>query len=350
MSIQNITIAMPLDIKISIIIPAYNSATFIEKTLLSVLHQTYTDFEVIIIDDGSTDATSKIIEKWQRKDARIKYYYKPNGGVSSARNLGIEKAKGEFISFLDSDDHWERSFLEKMYSTITSGDYNITWCGFQYKIAGKVQKRSPEKFEIDDIIIFIINGNWISTDSWMIRKSFLQDKGIKFTEGFHYGEDFEFFCKSVLTAGDLSITTVREYLTDYNIRRGSLSERDPLWVSMKYIQGSLDAYKSLYNFIQTQDHNKKIYLFAMANRIKKSYLFWLWGTLLLGKRNDFKILYTEYQKDIPNYQLAIPSNGIKYKIWEVIITTPILRVLGRYVFIPYKYIQRKLKILKLSSK
>lgn len=347
--VSNTYVIMLSDIKISVIIPAYNSATFIEETLFSIQSQDLQDFEIIIIDDGSTDNTKEVIRKYQADDTRIKYYYKPNGGVSSARNLGIEKAKGEFISFLDSDDSYDTSFLKKMYTGITSGTYNIAWCGFQYKIAEKIQKRVPVRFGIKDILLFIINENWISTDSWMIRKSFLKNTGIRFTEGCHYGEDFEFFCKLVVVAGTQAIKDIPEYLTNYNLRGGSLSQRNPIWVSTEYINGSLKAYKSFYDFL-CQQSSEREHISSMAKKIKKCYLYWLWGTLLLGKKTDFKNLYRQYQEDKQTYQLNVHLTEAKYSVWQMIVTTPVLRELGRYVFIPYKYIQRKIKISKLRKK
>ncbi len=98
---------------ISIIIPAYNADDYLANTVESVLNQTYPDFELLLIDDGSTDHTHEIVQSFQNRDNRIKYYYKPNGGVSSARNLGIEKAKGESFTFLDSDDTYEPAFWRK---------------------------------------------------------------------------------------------------------------------------------------------------------------------------------------------------------------------------------------------
>ena len=88
---------------ISIIIPAYNAADYLAQTIESVLNQTYSDFELILIDDGSTDRTREIIKDYQCKDARIKYFYKENGGVSSARNLGLQKANGDFVVILKKE-------------------------------------------------------------------------------------------------------------------------------------------------------------------------------------------------------------------------------------------------------
>lgn len=97
---------------ISIIIPCYNQAQYLEKCLQSVLNQTYTNWECIIINDGSSDNTQEVALDWSKKDERYEYLYKENGGVSSARNFGIENAKGKYIVFVDADDTVDEIFLE----------------------------------------------------------------------------------------------------------------------------------------------------------------------------------------------------------------------------------------------
>jgi len=94
---------------ISIIIPTFNRAEYIGEAIDSVLAQTYKDYEIIVVDDGSTDNTQKVLEQYEGK---IKYFFKENGGEASARNYGIEKAQGEFIAYLDSDDLWCPEKLE----------------------------------------------------------------------------------------------------------------------------------------------------------------------------------------------------------------------------------------------
>ncbi|KAB2867528.1 MAG: glycosyltransferase family 2 protein, partial [Bacteroidales bacterium] len=89
---------------ISVIIPTYNAERFIIETLTSVINQSYTHWECIIIDDGSTDSTKEIIDEYCKADNRIKYYYQKNSGPSVARNVGVKIALGEYIQFLDSDD------------------------------------------------------------------------------------------------------------------------------------------------------------------------------------------------------------------------------------------------------
>src|SRR5947207_15233453 len=87
---------------VSVIIPSYNRANILGETLDSVLAQSYTEFEAIVVDDGSTDRTPDVVAEYT--DPRVRYFYKPNGGLSSARNFGLQLANGEFIAFLDSDD------------------------------------------------------------------------------------------------------------------------------------------------------------------------------------------------------------------------------------------------------
>lgn len=102
----------------SIIIPLYNKENFIKNTLKSVLNQNFTDFEVIIVNDGSTDSSEEKVLQFD--DSRVHYYRKKNDGVSSARNYGIEKAKSDYIAFIDADDYWYPDFLDEMFKSINS--------------------------------------------------------------------------------------------------------------------------------------------------------------------------------------------------------------------------------------
>ncbi len=105
---------------ISIIIPSYNRAHLIGETLASVAAQTFQDYEIIVVDDGSKDNTPEIMQQWCQRDSRIRYVQQPNGGVSAARNTGIRLAQGEFIAFLDSDDLWRPWKLELQINLLRS--------------------------------------------------------------------------------------------------------------------------------------------------------------------------------------------------------------------------------------
>ncbi|NDV47427.1 glycosyltransferase family 2 protein [Paludibacter sp. 221] len=97
---------------VSIITPLYNGEKYVSQTIESVLAQTYTDWEMIVINDGSKDSSEKIVEEYTKKDNRIKLFSQPNGGSASARNNGIRRAQGQYIALLDADDVWEPFFLE----------------------------------------------------------------------------------------------------------------------------------------------------------------------------------------------------------------------------------------------
>ena len=104
--------------KISVIIPTFNRKVFICEAIKSVLNQTYKDWELLIIDDGSTDNTKSIIDKYSQSNPHIKYFYQENGGQGSARNLGVKVAAGNWVAFLDHDDIWLPKKLELYISKL----------------------------------------------------------------------------------------------------------------------------------------------------------------------------------------------------------------------------------------
>ena len=124
--------------KISIVIPCYNIADSIERCINSVKGQSYENFEALFIDDGSTDNTKDVILENIQNDERMKYLYKENGGVSSARNLGIENATGEYICFIDSDDYVEKDFLKGLYDNLIENGSDISICYFNRVYEDKI--------------------------------------------------------------------------------------------------------------------------------------------------------------------------------------------------------------------
>lgn len=113
--------------KVSVIVPIYNSEKYITECIESILNQTYKDFELILMDDGSTDSSGEICKKYMLQDPRVRYIYKENGGVSSARNEGIQCAGGEYIAFVDSDD----TVKPKMLETLIKNDRDFAMCGYE---------------------------------------------------------------------------------------------------------------------------------------------------------------------------------------------------------------------------
>ncbi len=114
--------------KISIIMPVYNVSEYLPKAIDSVLKQTFTDFELLLIDDGSKDDSGKICDEYAKKDSRISVFHKENGGLSSARNYGIEQAKAELIGFIDSDDLISENMYERLYDSLTANNADMSMC------------------------------------------------------------------------------------------------------------------------------------------------------------------------------------------------------------------------------
>lgn len=126
------------NILISIIVPAYNIAPYIGSCLDSILAQTYSNLEIIAVDDGSTDGTSEIIDQYAVKDSRITTVHKANGGVTSARLAGIEMARGEYIGFVDGDDYIEQQMYEHLLENAVKYNADISHCGYQMVFPNRV--------------------------------------------------------------------------------------------------------------------------------------------------------------------------------------------------------------------
>ncbi len=182
----------------SIVIPVFNKENFVGKTLKSVLNQTYTDFEIIIINDGSTDKSETIIQTFQ--DDRIHYFSKVNEGVAVARNFGMEKAKCDFICFLDADDFWHPNFLETMHSYSQKlPEQKVFACAIEVETESKtfpasysIAKKSD--FELVDFFDASQKECVLWTSSVAIHKSVLESVG-NFDTKIKKGEDTELWIR-----------------------------------------------------------------------------------------------------------------------------------------------------------
>ena len=164
---------------ISIIIPAYNIELYIEKTVDSVLAQTYADFEIIIVNDGSTDNTAAVIDELAKKDSRIKVIHKENGGVTSARLVGVKAAKGEYIGFVDGDDTIEPDMYELLLNNALKYNADVSHCGYQMVFPSRVDKYygTGEIIEQDNKkgVLDLIAGDKVEPGLWtkLYRKELL---------------------------------------------------------------------------------------------------------------------------------------------------------------------------------
>ncbi len=127
---------------ISIIMPCHNAASYLEEAVASVMAQTFSAWELIVVDDGSTDRSREILQSLQTKDKRIQILRQHNQGPYPARNLGLKHARGQFVAFLDADDWWDKDFLAKMHRALEESEADLAYCGWQNAIE-QGQSRPP---------------------------------------------------------------------------------------------------------------------------------------------------------------------------------------------------------------
>ena len=180
--------------KVSVIVPVYNVEKYIEKCLNTLVNQTLQDIEIIVVNDGATDNSEKIINEFLEKyPEKIVYLKKENGGLSDARNFGIPYAKGEYIAFVDSDDYVETFMYEEMYEIAKKENSDMVECDFIWEY--------PNKSRIDTGEIYNNKKEMaqkVRVVAWnkLIKKSILDETKIEFPKGYRY-EDLEFTYKLI---------------------------------------------------------------------------------------------------------------------------------------------------------
>ena len=224
--------------KHSIIVPAYNTGNAIRQCIDSVLKQTYPNWELIIVDDGSKDNTSEIIDEYAKNDNRIKVFHIPNGGVSYARNVGLAAAQGEYVMFVDSDDWIELDYLQQvgnhmdddadMYIVGITQDHEDNNGNIYYsEIKGTPVYRHISSVNLHSEIGYLLKTiNMESSCLKSYRASFLQKHNIKFLKGMIVFEDFYFVLQCLYHQSSISLIPFIGYHyrmeLDYNpvVRRG----------------------------------------------------------------------------------------------------------------------------------
>ncbi|MCX6752830.1 MAG: glycosyltransferase family 2 protein [Candidatus Nomurabacteria bacterium] len=202
--------------KISIIIPTYNSSKFIRNTIQSVLEQTYTDWELLIIDDCSKDETEEIIKEYKKKEPKIKFYKTDNnsGGPALSKNIGIKNSNGSYIAFLDHDDEWHKEKLEKQIKLFeNSKDKNLGIVSTFLDIKEKETIIKYSKNYRKDILKYLASGNFLMTSSCiMVKKDVFEKIGL-FDKSLSVSDDLDMWIR--IAKNNYNFDYVPEYLTTY---------------------------------------------------------------------------------------------------------------------------------------
>lgn len=272
---------------ISVIIPVFNAENYIERCINCLKKQTKQNFEVIFINDGSSDNTENVLKKYLEENMR--YYTYKNQGVSVSRNIGIEKSKSKFITFMDVDDEYEDNFIEKMYEALNIDKSDVAICNYYEQYSNKrISKRINTKCDIMDeaniksklIPLFIgpIDSNEEATMAavWrtMISRKLLIDNNIRFITNMKYSEDV-FFIINVLALSK-KVSIIHDCLYRYYKNDGSALNK---YVE-EYIDINLEIHNQYRNIIKKYDldyyvHDRyeknkfKMYTVLLSNAVRQ---------------------------------------------------------------------------------
>lgn len=244
---------------ISVVVPCYNQAQYLDECLQSVLDQTYQDWECIIVNDGSPDNTEEVAKKWVEKDSRFKYFYKENGGLSSARNFGLNIAKGEFIQFLDCDDYIAKNKFELQILDLENSDISIS----DYEKVNDNQEKlflqyctpfSAAGFSFEDLIL-----KWETELSIPCHCVLLKKTNLKFNKKLKNHEDWVFWVQLFYCSPKIIYN--RKKLAFYRISSNSMSRN-----AHEMNDGFLKACNFLLSYFQTKKEKSVLQLLVLKKR------------------------------------------------------------------------------------
>jgi len=250
------------DLKISIIVPVYNAEAFLEECLDSILAQTLKGIEIICINDGSRDNSQAILERYAKKDGRIKVLTKENGGQSSARNLGLKIARGEYIGFVDSDDFIVPDMMEKLYVRAKETDADIS-IGDVYLY----NNDTHEKDEFRDQLLYLRLKNKVVTLEdepqlvsciavWdrICKRSLLTENNIRFAEGLVY-EDHLYTIEELVKAKRVVLTPEKLY---YYRKFGGASTTDQEVKNDRFKSNYLEIHRRIQTVLRKSDSSEEV--------------------------------------------------------------------------------------------
>lgn len=315
---------------ISIIVPIYNATLTLSRCIDSIVKQSFYDWELLLINDGSTDDTFNICREYELKDKRIRFFNKKNGGVSSARNVGLNNAKGEWITFIDSDDYVKSDYLKNLLSHANGTiDLVISYAEVHSESDFKPEQY-PSKLVTSENFdsIFIENDMHWHTSPWskLYRRAIIKNNHLCFCEGMHIGEDAMFLYSYILCSRTIYISSDTDYCY-FAYNENSLTKK------VNELESELLSYNNIKSIVLQLISNKKVSKSLALNNV-----YWLIASYqrrVLNALYHNKISRSERYKVLMNidwsiYIKYISHNSIKEKILIVLLSK---QLFGFYDFI-----------------
>jgi len=287
-------------LKVSVIIPAYNYATYICEAVDSVLKQSYANIEVIVVDDGSTDDTAS---KLMAYDGRIRYIYQDNQGASAARNRGLQEATGKYISFLDADDRYRADNIAKKVGFLKSNP-EYTWCYSDWawvnEVGATVMLGHEPKVSLahikgeGNVLPFALQGYRLGTNVFMFRSSLVQRLG-GFDESLQVLEDYDYYLRAAALA---PLGYVEEVLCEIYQHEGSLG-------------AGCDATKAYLNRLRLHRKIKRLFV----DELKQSDVQQAWKLQQADLYRNLAVVM--YGKGYTNRASVLLSASLQCHCWQV---------------------------------
>lgn len=205
-------------VNVSVIVAVYNAEDYLARCLDCLLKQTLQNFEVILVDDGSKDASGKICDEYVKKDSRIRCCHKENGGVSSTRQKGLELARGEYVIHVDPDDWVEPTMLSKMYECAKTNNSDMVICDMiaEYNHESRYESQQPSALDNKSVFIDLLTKIHGSCCNKLVRRSLFEKFGISFPKNMVVWEDVYVNC--MLCLNPISINYISEAFYHYDVR------------------------------------------------------------------------------------------------------------------------------------
>lgn len=304
----------------TVVVPVYNRENLVGKTIDSILSQKYENFELLLVDDGSKDLSLEVCRKYEKIDSRIKVFTKENGGVSTARNLGIENAQGEYICFIDSDDIVESDYLSSFVDEINKEDYDLVICGFRNVLStGETKFCELPGGNISDADVFWKNfGNLLEVNllrspvNKLYRLKTLIEHSIRFDKSTQIAEDALFNSLYYEYVESVSVINKPLYVVRLHDSDAGLSNsfHDSFFKCQKIL---FSRYLALL---------KKHDCFSRSNRLILSSQFF--DLMIFGLKTAFnakgQLLFSELSECCMNEVLNVEKreNYLSWKLWNLV--------------------------------
>lgn len=309
---------------ISIIVPIYNTEKYLGKCLDSIINQSYTNFEVLLVNDGSTDSSGIICQEFVENDSRFRYFEKDNGGVASARNLGLERSSGAYITFIDSDDWVEQNYLEVLYTALKENDTDVAISTYKrFAQDGVFYLRSYSKENDEFLNIGKRNRNsfleilpklgeldhsFYSISSKLIKRKIIGN--LLFDEQVSYAEDLNFFFHLYL--GVESVVFVRDYTYVYRTHDASTSQN----VNELQALQELEIFKKMFQQIDRMG----LPTFHYFKRMENVVTYRISGFPTSKAIREYKSFVSEIRERVtypqPLISLIVPIYNVENYLWS----------------------------------